>query len=407
MFPNPQDALPLPRHPSVDGYEKLARELVDACRSGDIRAWVERWLRSLRDTRRRTIDDMEAFAREKLAGERKCVLADAQFVIARSHGFPSWPAFAKHIDALASPASSDSRFERAADAIVAGDIETVEQLLAEERQLIHARSAREHRATLLHYVAANGVENYRQKTPKNIVAVTGILLRAGADIDATADVYGGGATTLGLAATSVHPETAGVQEALLETLLDHGARMQERLIVACLANGRARAAEFLASRGAAIDFVSAAALGRCDFVERSFDDATEEQRKSAFLYACEYGQIPIVEFFLGRGADVAAHRGDGQTALHRAVIGARPDVVKLLLRCHPPLDAKNVYGGTPFGQALWSAAHSRDSEPFVPILETLIAAGARVPPRHVPVNPRIDDLLRKFGSEPEPAWSWD
>jgi len=54
-------------------------------------------------------------------------------------------------------------------------------------------------------------------------ADTELLLDAGAEIDATANVYGGGATTLGLAATSVHPERAGVQEALLQTLLDHGA----------------------------------------------------------------------------------------------------------------------------------------------------------------------------------------
>jgi len=36
----------------------------------------------------------------------------------------------------------------------------------------------------------------------------------------------------------------------------------------------------------------------------------------------------------------------------------------------------------------------------------LIAAGAKVPPRHVPVNKTIDDLLRRYGSEPEPTWYW-
>ena len=82
-----------------------------------------------------------------------------------------------------------------------------------------------------------------------------MLLTAGAEIDATANVYGGGCTTLGLAATSVHPERAGVQEALLQTLLDHGASLEqpslagnrESLVIACLANGRPKAAEFLAS----------------------------------------------------------------------------------------------------------------------------------------------------------------
>jgi hypothetical protein len=40
------------------------------------------------------------------------------------------------------------------------------------------------------------------------------------------------------------------------------------------------------------------------------------------------------------------------------------------------------------------------------IINTLIAAGAKVPPRHVPVNKTIDDLLRQYGSEPEPTWYW-
>jgi hypothetical protein len=40
------------------------------------------------------------------------------------------------------------------------------------------------------------------------------------------------------------------------------------------------------------------------------------------------------------------------------------------------------------------------------IIETLIAAGAKVPERHVPVNKRIDDLLRRHGSLPEPTWYW-
>ena len=52
-----------------------------------------------------------------------------------------------------------------------------------------------------------------------------MLLEAGADVDARADMYGGDCTPLGLAATSVYPEKAGVQEELMQVLLDHGAAM--------------------------------------------------------------------------------------------------------------------------------------------------------------------------------------
>ena len=60
----------------------------------------------------------------------------------------------------------------------------LKKLLREDPELIRARSTREHRATLLHYVSANGVESYRQKTPKNIVRITKLLLDAGAEAKA-------------------------------------------------------------------------------------------------------------------------------------------------------------------------------------------------------------------------------
>src|SRR5438045_3556890 len=116
-------------------------------------------------------------------------------------------------------------FEAAVDAIVAGDETTLRKLLLEHPDLIRARSTREHHSTLLHYSAANGVEDHRQKTPANAVRIAEMLLDAGAEVDAEADMYGGRCTTLGLAATSVHPERAGLQNALMRTLLDHGAQV--------------------------------------------------------------------------------------------------------------------------------------------------------------------------------------
>src|SRR5262249_17647631 len=241
MYPNPQDAVPLPPRPNLEQYRKLAKDLVRECKSGDPNAvgdWADRWLGRLARlqppaVRRRhgawirgRVDQVEGVARSKFSASKgdsrnaKCQLAEAQFVIARAHGFPSWPKLVRQIEGLGRRSSSVSRFERAADAIVEGDAATLKRLLREEPELIRARSAREHRATLLHYVSANGVEGHRQKTPKNIVRITRILLEAGAEVDAEADVYGGGATTLGLAATSCHPEDAGVQIPLLEALLE-------------------------------------------------------------------------------------------------------------------------------------------------------------------------------------------
>ena len=105
MFPNPQDALPLPPRPNLERYKKLAKELIKACKSSDENAtgdWAEQWIRALaklagwKNTHRalarmgRWTDEVEEFARRKFLGgepaDRTCALADAQFVIARSHG---------------------------------------------------------------------------------------------------------------------------------------------------------------------------------------------------------------------------------------------------------------------------------------------------------------------------------
>jgi ankyrin repeat protein len=438
MFPNPQAALP-PR-PSLDRYKKLAKGLVKACKSGDEKAigdWAEQWISTLaklegwKSTPQAlariglSTNEFEDFARRKLLGsepaDRKCALADAQFVIARSHGFESWPKFAKHLEALARKSSSVSRFEVAADAIVSGDIATLKRLLREDPKLIRASSTREHGATLLHYVSANGVEGYRQKTPQNIVEITEMLLNAGAEIDATSNVYGGGCTTLGLAATSVHPERAGVQKALLQTLLDQGANLEQpsivgnrqSIVIGCLANGRPKAAEFLTSRGARLDLAGAAGLGQLDIVKSFFDEdgrlkpnATKEQLSEGFVYACGYSHNSVVEFLLEKDVDLAAQSGGGQTGLHLAAISGHLDTVKLLLRHNPPLEVKNMYGGTVLGQTLWSAAHGGDPDVYIAILEALVAAGAKIPERHVPATRRVNAWLAEHGSRAEPSWYW-
>ncbi len=432
MFPNPQAALPLPPRPSLERYRKLAKGLAEACKSGDEKAlgdWTRQWIHSIDRLGGSPRSEVEDFAHRKLLGSeaagRKSALADAQFVIARSHGFESWQKFAKHLDALTRKTSRVSRFEAAADAIVNGDVAALNRLLREEPRLVRASSTREHGSTLLHYTSANGVESYRQKTPKNIVEITEMLLNVGSVVDATANVYGGACTTLGLAATSVHPERAGVQEALLQTLLDHGARLEQppiagnkqSILVACLANGRPKAAEFLAGRGAPLDLPGAAGLGRLDIVKNFFDEEgrsksnvtngqLNDQLNEGFLFACGNGRNSVVEFLLEKGVDPAVKRGGGQTGLHWAVIGGHPDTVELLLRHNAPLEVKNVYGGTVLGQTLWSAAHGGDPDVYIAILQALVSAGAKIPELHTPVNARVDAWLAEHGSRAEPSWYW-
>lgn len=405
MFPNPQDALPVPARPNLERYKKLAKDLAKAASSADesaLHGWTTNWIESLIKLADLTITphlpvrvdrwiaDVEEFAISQKTIGGKLPLTKSQFVLARSHGFESWTKFAKHLEALARAHTPISNFERAAEAIITGDLKTLESLLRKNPALIRARSTRERRATLLHYVSANGVEGYRQKTPPNAAAIANLLLDAGADVNSTADVYGGGATTLMLAATSSHPDEAGVQGALLEVLLEHGASLDQKddrgtgTISACLANGRPRAAKFLADRGAELDLEAAAGLGLLEQAQTFFDSkgiliapATRSQLERGFLWACEYGHSQVAEFLLDRGVNIQADASTGQTALHFAVLGAHPETICLLLAHGANLETKNSYGGTALGQALWCAANIKDID-YLPVIEVLINAGSKI-----------------------------
>jgi ankyrin repeat protein len=391
MYPNTHDVLPLPARAGLDRYLTDAEDLVEACKAGAIGRWASRWPDY--------VDQIQRFAADALNGGG-CAATAAQFVIARVHGFESWPTFAAHLEDLACAGSPTSRFETAADAIVNGDSAALQQLLREHPDLIRARSSRGHRATLLHYAAANGVENYRQQTPGDVVAIAGILLDAGAEVNAEAEMYGGRCTTLGLAATSVHPERAGVQNALMQSLIDRGASVDHpagagpshSLVASCLANGRAAAAEYLAANGARLDLDGAAGIGRLDLVAGFFNPdgtlkptATIEQLRAAMNWACEHGRNEVVQFLLDRGVLAKAPSpANGRTFLHSAAIGGRAAVVQLLIARSAPVDVvESTYDGTPLQWALhgWSeAATGAGRDRYAQVVALLVRAGAAVNP---------------------------
>ncbi|MBI3408635.1 MAG: ankyrin repeat domain-containing protein [Planctomycetes bacterium] len=409
------DALPLPPRPNLEQYKKLAKDFQHACKSnepGAVRDWAARWAEALARLQGLKITP-EVRSRIDFEGQRteqrwrkfqktneraaRCALADAHFFVARGHGFASWPKFVKHLEALARANSPVSMFEAAVDAIVGGDLRALKKLLSAEPELVRARSTREHRSILLHYVSANGVEDFRQKTPKNIVEITKLLLEAGADVNAESDAYGGRSTTLGLTATSWHPENAGVQLPLMEVLIDHGAVIDGpdggSAVNGCLHNGRGTAAKFFASHGARLDLEGAAGVGRLDIVKNFFKDdgalkppATEQQMRDGFAWACQFGQTSVVEFLLQRGMEMDAKlKHDGQTGLHWAAYSGHADTVKLLLERGAPVDAKDKnYDGTPLGWALyvWGNSTERKAQRrrYYEVVALLARAGAKLDP---------------------------
>jgi hypothetical protein len=380
---------------SLEQSRKQAKDLLKAFKAGDANA-LDR-VRSNHPRFRGLTDDQ--------IRERPFVLADAQLVIARLHYFESWPKLLRHIETLARHEPHVRRFEDAADAIIIGDVTTLDRLLRAHPDLIHQRSSRAHEAPLLHYVAANGVEDYRQLTPENAVEVARVLLEAGAEVDATSHAYGGGSTALGLVATSTPPRQAGVQIPLIDLLLEPGAaidgvRPGASVVRDALANGCPEAAQALAERGARLDVIAAAGTGRLDLVQRLADGASARDLEKALVTAAgTYGAHDVVKYLLDRGVDVAA--ATGWTALHSATGGADLRIIDLLIRRGAPLEQRNMYGGTVLGQAIWFASHGDPAKivDYARVIDVLIAAGARTD-ASAKMRERIEEVQRRAGGRP-------
>jgi ankyrin repeat protein len=425
------DTLPLPPRPNLEQYRK---RVVAAASSADpqaVRVWANDWIETLVELLEvptsppflelmdRAVGRLVDAVRERPKSGDRLTLADAQFFIARAHSFENWAEFAAHLDPSKRPADND--FEAAANAVVGGDLQTLQSLLRAHPDLVRARSARVHRATLLHYVSANGVEDWRQKTPPNAVAIARCLLEAGAEVDALAETYGGGIaqTTMNLLVSSTHPADAGLQSALADVLIDFGAAInglddEGSPIMTALMFGYGDAAEALARRGARIDnLVAAAAIGRLDVVQQLIDDVDpkpslrkiywinlpadlKSRRELALVEAAAYGRLEIVEYLLGRGVDPGSSNKDHMSALHTAAAHGQMQVIDLLLKHGAPLEVENVWGGTVLNSTLHFVFNSPYRGVDYPaVVQRLVTAGADTGVVDMPTgDARVDEAIR-------------
>jgi len=360
----------LPFDASLADYQQQADALLDAWTSGDADA-----IQIMRHTHPRFLDAEIPWLPKRMsdAEVRSVTLdrSDAQLALARWYDFQSWPRLTNHVDAVTRAGSPVAAFEAAVEAVIDGDVGALKSMLQANGALVRARSARVthfdppvHRATLLHYVAANGVEGYRQRTPSNAVDVAKTLLEAGAEVDALADMYGGQCTTMSLLVSSGHPAKAGVQVALVDTLVDFGAAVEPRgagtwtsPLMTALAFGYTDTAEALVRRGARIDNLAAAAgLGRLDDARRLLSNATSDDRHRALALATQGGRLEIVRLLLDAGEDPNRYNPKGthahSTPLHQAVWSGSDAIVRLLVERGARLDIKDtIYQGTPLGWA--------------------------------------------------------
>ncbi|HEV3486747.1 MAG TPA: ankyrin repeat domain-containing protein [Vicinamibacterales bacterium] len=342
----------LPYSAPLAEYEREADALYSALQKGDQAVqWRFKWEHPR--FRGKTLDVVQSAS---------LGLDDARLVIAREYGFTDWPHLAQFADAVRRD-EGVARFEAAVDAVVGGDLDSLRAMVRAHPDLPRARSMRRHRATLLHYVAANGVEGSRQKTPKNVIDIAKLLLESGAEVDALADMYDEQCTTLSMLVSSSPPADAGQQIALTETLLDYGAALDgagskwTSALLTALTFGFLPTAHVLAKRGAPVTTLAAAAgLGRVHDTVRLLSTADAESRHLALALAAQLGHAAVVQLLLDRGEDPNRYNPEGchahATPLHQAVWANHMDVVQVLVDRGARLDIRDrIYRGTPLDWA--------------------------------------------------------
>jgi ankyrin repeat protein len=355
----------LPFDATLDQYQRQADALFDALKAGDeAAAWRFKW-------------EHPRFRDQSVADVRAAALgmADAQAVIAREYAFDTWGDLSRFANTVRSD-DGVLQFETAVEAVVAGDTGTLQSLLHANPELVRGRSTRRHHATLLHYLGANGVEGGRQRTPENAVDVARMLLNAGSEVDALADLYDARCTTMSMLVSSSHPAEAGLQGALAETLLDYGAALEgpgtnwQSAVTTALAFGYLATAETLARRGAPLDMAAAAGLGRAELAARLLPQADARSRHIALALAAQHGHPAVVQLLLDAGEDPDRYNPEGyhahSTPLHQAVWANQLEVVRLLVERGARLDIRDsIYAATPLDWAVYGdrteiAAYLRD-----------------------------------------------
>jgi ankyrin repeat protein len=166
--------------------------------------------------------------------------------------------------------------------------------------------------------------------------------------------------------SSCHPANAGLQSALVDTLVDFGAAVEPRgrgtwtsPLLTALAFGYLDTAKTLLRRGATVETVAAASgLGRVDDVIRLLPGASGDDRHRALALAAQHGHVGIVRLLLDAGEDPNRLNPKGNhahsTPMHQAALQGHLEVVRTLAEHGARLDIKDtIWDGTPLGWAVY------------------------------------------------------
>ena len=280
----------------------------------------------------------------------------------------------------------DSLFRAAVSAIDAGDVVTIDHLLATHRGLVRDRLDSPgawlrdrvgdaldgffRQPYLLWFVAEDPVRNGR--LPGNIAQVAGTIIEAAKreGVDSLQDQVD---YALRLVCWSWIARECGVQIELVDVLLDAGASADGRTVYqsrfgthsdAAIYNGNFAAAERLLERGAPLTLTTALCLGRWADVERLAMTATLDEKLDAFVQAALNGKAEALRRMLALGVaptTVSARNQSHGTALHHAVWSGSLNAVRVLVEAGADLNRRDtIYDGTPLGWAKYGEQEQKE-----------------------------------------------
>jgi hypothetical protein len=280
----------------------------------------------------------------------------------------------------------DDLFREAVSAIDAGDLATLERLLAAHPQLVRDRLASPgawlhnkvggaldgffRQPYLLWFVAEDPVRN--GKLPGNIAEVAATIIaaakRAGVESLQQQLDY-----ALRLVCWSWIASQCGVQIGLIDVLIDAGASTDGRAVYesrfgshsdSAIYNGNFAAAEHLIKRGAPLTLTTALCLERWADVERLAPAATREEKQGAFIQAALGGKAEALRRMLDLGVDpttISTRNQSHGTALHHAASSGSLEAVKVLVEAGADLNRRDtIYGGTPLGWAEYARQQQKE-----------------------------------------------
>jgi len=271
----------------------------------------------------------------------------------------------------------DALFHQAVSAIDAGDVSTLENLLAKNPELTHERLEspggwlREkvgraldgffQKPYLLWFVAEDPVRN--GQLPRNIAQITLTIIEA-AEKEEAQTLQEQLDYALRLVCWSWIARECGVQIELIDVLVDAGASLdgqsvyQGRFGAHCdsaIFNGNFAAAEHLVGRGAPLTLSTALCLGRWADVDRLARTAPLAYKQDAFVLAALNGKAEALGRMLAMGVGpttVSTQNYSHATAIHHAVCSGSIDAVKVLVEAGADLTRRDtIYDGTPLGWA--------------------------------------------------------